>query len=55
MYQQMYDLIVNLVFDGDLGPWMYGAFFAEGIAACATLFMMALPFVVVWRIVRRFL
>ena len=55
MYNDIKDLIVQLVFNGSTAGTMYGDFMAEAIAAIATCLLIAIPFIIVWRIIRRFL
>ena len=55
MYQNFVQLITDLVFNGSLEGTMYGQLIVEGLAAFAVCFLIALPFIVVWRFIRRFL
>ena len=55
MYQDLVQLITDLVFGGTLEGTMYGQLIVEGIAAFATVLLIMLPFVVVWRIIRKLL
>lgn len=55
MYNEIKDLIIQLVFEGSTSGTMYGDFMAEAIAAIATCLLIALPFIIVWRIIRRFI
>lgn len=55
MYNEIKDLIVQMVFNGSTAETTYGDFMAEAIAAIATTIIIALPFIIVWRIIRRFL
>ncbi len=54
-YQSVYELISNSIFGGDPSAATYGVFFCEGIATIACAVLLALPFLVVWRIIRRFI
>lgn len=54
-YQTIYDLISNAIFGGNPAVATYGVFFCEGIATIACALLLALPFLIVWRILRRFL
>ncbi len=54
-YQSVYELISNSVFGGDPSVATYGVFFCEGIATIACAVLLSLPFLVVWRIIRRFI
>lgn len=53
MYQELVTLLTDLIFDGTLEGTMYGQLIVEGLAAFCTLLLIMLPFIVVWRIVRR--
>lgn len=54
MYQSIYELIMQHVYDGV--PVVTGdmTLTATVIATCACVFLVALPFVLVWRFVRMF-
>lgn len=54
-YQTIYDLISTAIFAGNPLTATYGVFMCEAIATMACTFLIALPFVVVWRIIRKFL
>lgn len=54
-YQSIYDLLSNAIFNGVPSAATYGEFFCEGIAIIACAVLVALPFVVIWRIIRRFI
>lgn len=55
IYQQLVQLLTNTVFGGDLTTAVYGPLIVEGISAIACVALISLPFVIVWRIIRRFL
>lgn len=55
VYSGIYNLLVEGIFGGSLDGVTYGAFFCEGIAIIACALLVALPFVFVWRVIRRFL
>lgn len=44
-----------MVFGGTLENTMYGELICEGFAAFATVLLLSLPFLIVWRIIRRFI
>ena len=54
-YQQIYNLISNAIYGGSPSVAAYGVFFCEAFATLFCALLLVLPFVVVWRIVRRFL
>lgn len=55
MYQELVVLIKDMVFGGSLEGTTYGMLICEGFAAFATVILLSLPFLIVWRILRRFL
>lgn len=55
MYQELVTLVRDLVFNGTVENTMYGQLICEGLAAIGTCLLLALPFLIVWRIIRRFL
>ena len=55
IYQSIYTLLENSIFGGTASTATYGVFFCEGISIIACALLVALPFVLVWRIIRRFL
>lgn len=55
VYSSIYNILVNTIFGGSLEGVTYGAFFCEGIATICCAILVALPFIIVWRIVRRFI
>lgn len=55
MYQELVGLIRDMVFGGTLENTTYGVLICEGVAAIATLLLLAFPFIIVWRVLRRFL
>lgn len=56
IFQGFYELLVNMIFGGaeNLSQWFYGDFFCQGIATIACVLLIAFPFVIVWRIIKRF-
>lgn len=55
IYKGIYDLLVNGIFGGSLEGVTYGQFFVEGFSIIACALLLLLPFIIVWRIIRRFL
>ena len=55
VYQSLYELLSNSIFGGDPSAATYGVFFCEGISIVACAFLVAVPFLIVWRILRKFL
>lgn len=54
-FDTIYDLLSNAIFGGDPSVAVYGQFFCEGIAIVCCAALVLLPFVIVWRIIRRFI
>ena len=55
MYQSLYNIISNFLFNGDPSSFIYGELICEGIPAVICSLLFFLPFLVVWRIVKTFL
>lgn len=55
MFQEFYNLLSTYIFSGDPSSFAYGELFCQGIATVACALLVLLPFVIVWRIVRKFL
>ncbi len=54
-YSTIYDLISNAIYGGTPTIATYGVFFCEAFATVFCALLLALPFIVVWRIIRRFI
>lgn len=54
-YLQLKEIISNFLFNGTPESAIYGNFIIEAIPAVLCTVLMALPFIIVWRIIRRFL
>lgn len=55
IYQSIYSLLENAIFGGTASSAAYGVLICEGVSAIACCVLIALPFIIVWRIIRRFL
>lgn len=55
LYLQLQEIISNFLFNGAPETAIYGNFIIEAIPAIICSVLMVLPFIIVWRIVRRFL
>lgn len=55
MYQSIYNLLVNHIFNGDISNIAYGEFFCSGISIVACGLLTLLPFFILWRIIKKFL
>lgn len=52
IYQSIYDLINTYVYGGEIVAGSYMELVAILFSTAACLFLMALPFIVVWRIIK---
>lgn len=55
IYQGIYDLLNQYVFGNTIVEGSYQDLIAIILSTCACVFLVVLPFVVVWRIMRVFL
>lgn len=55
IYNMCYKLLVDNIFGGSLEGIAFGEFFCQGISIVACAFLIAVPFIIVWRVIRRFL
>lgn len=55
IYNQLYTLLSNMIFNGDPSVTAYGEFWCQGAAIIAISVLVAVPFIIVWRIIRKFL
>lgn len=55
LYLQLKEIISNFLFNGAPENAIYGNFIIEAIPAVLCTVLMVLPFIIVWRILRRFL
>lgn len=55
LYLQLKEIISNFLFNGTPESAVYGNFIIEAIPAVLCTVLMVLPFVIVWRVLRRFL
>lgn len=55
MYQAFYDLLVDKIFSGSIEGIAYGDFFCSGLSIIACGLLVALPFIILWRLFRKFL
>lgn len=55
LYLQLKEIISNFLFNGNPAQAVYGDFIVEAIPSIICTVLMVLPFIIVWRIVRRFL
>lgn len=54
IYQALFDLINTYVYGGSVVAGSYQELVCIAVSTAATLFMIALPFLVVWRFIRLF-
>lgn len=55
IYGQIYNLLETAIFGGEASSAVYGVLICEGVSAIACCLLLALPFIIVWRVIRRFL
>lgn len=55
VYQTCYDLINEFIFGNTIVAGTYPDLVAIALSTCATIVVFALPFIIVWRIIRHFL
>lgn len=55
LYLELYNIISNFLFNGDPSSMVYGELICQSIPAILCTVLIMLPFIVVWRIIRRFL
>lgn len=55
MFESLYNTISQFLFDGDPTKFAYGEFICEAVPAVASVFLFAVPFIIVWRIITRLL
>ncbi len=53
MYEQIYTLLTTAIFNNNLTTYVYADFFCQGIATIFCGLVVALPFIILWRIIRR--
>lgn len=52
MYIQFYELLKNIIFGTSIGEYVWAEFICQAIAAIGCLILIAIPFLIVWRIIR---
>lgn len=55
VYLQLKEIISNFLFNGAPETAVYGNFIIEAIPAVICTVLIMVPFIIVWRIIRRFL
>lgn len=55
IYSNIYSLLENVIFGGTASSATYGVLICEGVSAVVCCLLIALPFIIVWRIIRRFI
>ena len=55
MYQGIYNLLVQQIFNGSLEGIAYGELFCQGISIIACGLLVLLPFFILWRLLKKFL
>lgn len=54
-YSTIYELISSAIFGGSPATATYGVFFCEAFSTAFCALLLCLPFIIVWRIIRRFI
>ena len=52
LYQTCYDLVATYVYGGSVTPGTHMDLVCTLVSTCANLFLVALPFLLVWKIIR---
>lgn len=52
LYEQFYTLVRELIFGASVEEFVWAEFISQAIAACGCVLLIAIPFIVVWRIIR---
>lgn len=55
MFQQLYQVLSTFLFNGSPASWAYGELICQGFAGAMSVFLVSLPFLLVWRFIRTFL
>lgn len=55
IFDEIYNIILNGVFGGDISSHIYADFFCEAGSFIFCAFLVALPLLVVWRVIKLFL
>lgn len=55
MFNQLYEILSNFLFNGDPSSFAYGELICTGIPAILCTLLVMLPFVIVWRVIKTLL
>lgn len=55
IYLELYKIISEFLFNGQPSEMVYGELICQGIPAIICSILIFLPFIIVWRIIRRFI
>lgn len=55
IYKELYNIISNFLFAGDPSTSIYGELICETIPAILCTVLIMIPFIIVWRIIKRFI
>lgn len=55
MYQSIYQLLVDHIFNGSIESIPYGDFFCSGFSIVACGLLAFIPFFILWRLLKKFL
>lgn len=53
IWTEIYNIVSNAVFAGSPADFTYGEFFCEGFSFLCCAFLVCLPVIIIWRIIRR--
>lgn len=52
LYKQFYDLLVSVLFGADVNAYAWADFICQMLSAVACVVLIAIPFIIVWRVIR---
>lgn len=55
MYEQLYELVKGVLFGTSAESYVWAEFISQAISACGCVLLIAIPFIIVWRIIRTLL
>lgn len=55
MFQQLYNILSEFLFNGDMTTFAYSELICQGISGIICSALVLLPFVVVWKLLKTFL
>ena len=55
MFQQLYTILSDFLFNGDMTTFAYSELICQGISGLICSLLVLLPFIVVWKLLKIFL